>query len=84
MTSRDGPAGRSNAPPRTPRASPYEAGGETVQPPICDIVRDGWTKPGSLTWCLSSFFQTASRIVWRISSSVGSWFSASASMRPSR
>jgi hypothetical protein len=32
-------------------------------PPIADIVRSGWTKPGSLTWCFSSLRQTASRTI---------------------
>src|SRR6476619_2892362 len=31
-------------------------------PPIWLIVRGGWRKPGSDTWCLSSLRQTASRI----------------------
>ena len=32
-------------------------------PPIRDIVRAGCTNPGSLTWCLSSLRQTASRMI---------------------
>ena len=35
-----------------------------------DIVRAGCTKPGSLTWCLSSLRQTASRTICSRSSSV--------------
>ena len=40
------------------------------QPPMADIVRAGWTKPGSLTWCLSSLRQTASRMICSSSSSL--------------
>jgi hypothetical protein len=36
-----------------------------AQPPIALIVRAGWTKPGSLTRCLSSLRQTASRTIAR-------------------
>ena len=39
------------------------------QPPIADIVRAGCTKPGSLTRCLSSLRQTASRTICSSSSS---------------
>ena len=33
-----------------------------AQPPMALIVRGGWRKPGSPTWCFSSLRQTASRI----------------------
>ena len=42
----------------------------TAQPPIADIVRGGWMKPGSLTRCLSSLRQTASRTICSRSSSL--------------
>ena len=41
---------------------------------MADIVRAGWMKPGSLTWCLSSLRHTASRTIR----------SSSASLAPSR
>ena len=56
------------APTRTTSAAERRGGG---QPPIADIVRAGWTKPGSLTRCLSSLRQTASRTTCSSSSSVG-------------
>ena len=34
------------------------------------IVRTGWTKPGSLTWCLSSLRHTASRMICSTSASL--------------
>ena len=45
------------------------ASGSVTQPPIWLIVRGGWRKPGSETWCLSSLRQTASRIACSSSSS---------------
>ena len=45
-----------------------------AQPPIADIVRGGWRKPGSPTWCFSSLRQTASRTIG----------SSSASLAPAR
>ena len=51
------------------RESSGQFGG--AQPPIWLIVRGGWRKPGSLTWCLSSLRQTASRMSCSSSSSLG-------------
>ena len=45
------------------------AGVGVAQPPMAHIVRSGWTKPGSLTWCLSSLRHTASRMICSSSSS---------------
>ena len=43
--------------------------GPCLSPPIRLMVRGGWRKPGSVTWCLSSLRHTASRIICSSSSS---------------
>ena len=53
---------------RRPRCS-AGADARGAQPPMALIVRTGWTKPGSLTWCLSSLRHTASRTICSSSAS---------------
>ena len=54
-----------------PRGEPPRRGAppQPAQPPIALIVRGGLDEPGSLTWCLSSLRQTASRTIGSSSAS---------------
>jgi hypothetical protein len=41
------------------------------QPPMADMLCEGWVKPGSPTWRFSSLRQTASRLLREIAGTTG-------------